>query len=309
MAEKPVAEKTGMFSNILTVTGLVILIAIIVWGLFHLETLSKSWLSSFASMFSPSAKFIQITAPSNKLPSGEEFPVSWKYTPKNAGKYAFLYQCREGFQFKTFGTGSKTIAIPCGVGYTMPGSNNKFNVIPFLNGLSSLDVPFSIIFIPNAPVATGTPMSQAEGNASVTIINPSLAASPAKPVPEPAPAPASGLPDLSVRILSKGVIDPISGNLIARPPTSPNELVAVRFLISNDGSASTGTWYFTAQLPISPAYLYSSPAQEPLAQGARIENMLRFKNAVPGGTFYVSVDPVDEVKESSEINNTASVTI
>ncbi|KKW34607.1 MAG: hypothetical protein UY81_C0068G0011, partial [Candidatus Giovannonibacteria bacterium GW2011_GWA2_53_7] len=118
-----------------------------------------------------------------------------------------------------------------------------------------------------------------------------------------------GLPDLSVRILSKGVIEPVSGDIISREPTSPEELVAVRFLISNVGGASTGTWYFTAQLPIYPDYAYASPAQVPLARGASIENTLRFKNAVPGGIFSVSVDPVDEVRESSEINNTASVNI
>ena len=74
------------------------------------------------------------------------------------------------------------------------------------------------------------------------------------PVSSPAPAPttstqpsaASGvdvnLPDLSVRILSVGVIDPISGNIIQREPTSPNDLVAVRFLISNGGGAPAGSW-------------------------------------------------------------------
>ncbi len=116
----------------------------------------------------------------------------------------------------------------------------------------------------------------------------------------------ANVPDLSVRILSAGVIDPISGNVIPREPTAPSDLVAVRFLISNSGNAPTGLWYFTAQLPTSPAYLYSSPAQTSLVPGGSIENMLRFKNAVPSGTFSVTVDPSNQVSESNEGNNTAS---
>lgn len=263
--------------------------------------------------------------PANKLPSGEQFAVSWKYTPKTAGSYAFLYQCREGFQFKTSVAADAQTAIPCGVGYTIPSSNNMFNVTPILTGTSSLDVPLSVIFIPSAPAATGTPASHAQGNASVTIIN---AANTAPAIPAAAPATTAktspvpnaqtadvpsarvpGLPDLSVRILSKGVVDPISGDIISREPASAEELVAVRFLISNVGGASTGAWYFTTQLPIYPDYTYASPAQVPLASGARIENMLRFRNAVPGGLFSVSVDPANQVNELNEDNNTASTSI
>ena len=119
----------------------------------------------------------------------------------------------------------------------------------------------------------------------------------------------SNVADLSVRILSVGVIDPISGNIIPREPTRPDDLVAVRFLISNGGGAPTGSWYFTAQLPTTPAYPYSSPAQTSLPPSGSIENMLRFKNAVPGGVFSVSVDPSNQVKESNESNNSASQNI
>ena len=318
------AEKTGMFSNILAVAGLVILIAIVLWGLFNLGTLSKSWFSPFTSIFS-SSKSIQVTVPLNKISSGEQFTVSWKYTPKSTGSYAFLYQCREGFQFKTTVIESVQTAIPCGIGYTMLTSSNAFSVTPFLSGTSSLNVPLSIIFIPSAPAATGTPASQAEGNATVIIVNPTPIGTPAEINPAsqaqtvdlPAQAGTqvaaseskSKLPDLSVKILSEGVIDPISGDIFARSPTSPNDLVAVRFLISNGVSAPTGSWYFTAQLPTTPAYPYSSPAQTSLPAGGSIENMLRFKNAVPGGIFSVSVDPANQVNESNEGNNTASISI
>src|SRR3989338_7478281 len=88
--------------------------------------------------------------------------------------------------------------------------------------------------------------------------------------------------DLSVRILSLGVIDRISGDIIPRSPMSPDDLVAVRFLISNSGNVPTGPWYFTAQLPTTaPNSAYASPVQASLAPGDSIENMLRFTYAVP----------------------------
>lgn len=150
--------------------------------------------------------------------------------------------------------------------------------------------------------------------ATSTVKEKTLVSSPAPaPTISTQPSTASGadvnLPDLSVKILSVGVIDPISGNIIPREPTRPDDLVAVRFLISNSGNAPTGTWYFTAQLPTTPPYPYSSPAQNSLPSGGSIENMLRFKNAIPGGLFTVSVDPSNQVSESNESNNTASVNI
>ncbi len=131
----------------------------------------------------------------------------------------------------------------------------------------------------------------------------------AKPsAPQSAAAPEAA--DLSVRILSIGVIDRITGDIIPRQPMSPDELVAVRFTIENRGGAPTGPWTFDAQLPMmAPNSAYVSPTQASLPPGGSIENMLRFTYAVPGGLFSVYVDQNNQVRESNEENNTASVSI
>lgn len=133
------------------------------------------------------------------------------------------------------------------------------------------------------------------------------------PTPEAKPAvkeTAGGLPDLNVQILSEGIIDPVSGNIVPRQTTSPSDVVAVRFDIANNGTAPTGAWYFSAELPTLPSYTYTSPAQASLAPGEHIENTLRFAQ-VParGGTFTVSVDSSGLVNESNENNNIASQNI
>lgn len=114
--------------------------------------------------------------------------------------------------------------------------------------------------------------------------------------------------DLSVRILAIGVIDPVSGVFVNRPPASPADVAAVQFDISNDGGASTGAWYFYAQLPtIAGGYPYRSPVQEPLGPGDQVVNTLRFSPIISGGgIFNVIVDSEGMVNESNEINNTAT---
>lgn len=162
-----------------------------------------------------------------------------------------------------------------------------------------------------------TTNARAQGSASISVSNKTPTPSPETVETSPAKTEKAetvkvgepGLPDFSVHILSVGVIEPLSGDIIPRRPASANDLVAVRFDIANNGSASTGTWYFTAQIPTNPVYSYSSDAQASLAPGAHIENMLRFRQAEQGGTFSVSVDPANLVAESNESNNTASQNI
>lgn len=323
MAEKnpkaPEEQKASLISNILAIVGLVIVIGIVVWGLLNVAQISKSW---FVSLFKPVANSLKVTVPSPTATSGTAVAISWKYNTNAAGSYSFLYQCSEGFQFKT---ADSLNAIPCGAPFSLPRSRSSFSVTPVLTSASSLAVPFSVTFVPNA-----TSSKRVQGNVSITVIaepNERLATTAQIPeTVEPAPAGNAsvaaataaaavteiaeyGLPDLSVRILSVGVIDPISGDIIPRRPTSPNDLVAVRFDIANIGTASAGTWYFTAQIP-TPIRTYFSPAQIPLAPGAHIENMLRFTQVYQnGGPFFISVDTSNIVPESNEANNFASINI
>ena len=81
--------------------------------------------------------------------------------------------------------------------------------------------------------------------------------------------------------------------------------MAATFDIANVGGSSSGSYYFTAYLPTIQGYNYTSPRQASLAPGAHIVNTLRFTQA-NGGSFSVSVDPSNAVRESNERNNYAS---
>src|SRR3989344_6564344 len=196
--------RTGLLSNVLAIVGFIILIVIILWGLFHIATLGGPWLNSlFNRSSSPS---IQVEAPA-RATSGQAFNVSWKYSAADAGTYAFLYQCSGKAYFETQGAGTAMVTVPCGAAFPVLPTNNTIKVVPMLTATSSVSVPLSIIFMPNA-----TTSKQAQGSATVIIepksgtVTATPPAQPAKPItPKPATpvTPRVSTPaDISVRITS-----------------------------------------------------------------------------------------------------------
>jgi hypothetical protein len=307
MADSSQSQSPGLLANILAVAGFIILIVIIVWGAYHLLRLTGSGVSTLFNRFTGGGSTIAVTAPAAPVQSGDEFDVSWRYSPNESGSYAFLYQCKSGFRFTSGST-----AIPCGSAFTV-GTGTSLTLTPVLSGAPSLEVPFSIVFMPSATTSTSRP--QGTGTIAVSAA-PSNNGSPAN---NPAPnagmtgsgsantgsGAQTGTPDLWVRISAIGVIE-AGDRFVIRKPTSSSDIVAVKFDIVNVGSGPTGEWYFSASLPTDPVTPYVSPIQKSLGAGDHIENTLRFNHVDSGGTFILIVDPANTVRESNEGNNTAS---
>lgn len=264
-------KREGLVQNILAIAGFIILIIIVVWGLLHLASLSGGW---FSSLFQKKADTkITVSVPSSVV-SGTPMSLAWKYSPKDKGSYALLYQCNTGVQFAAPASNQSFAAVPCGAAFTLGNATTSVTLLPVLNATSSVKIPLTVLFIPSA---AGT---QAQGSASVTVIpaakpaveTPAPAA--AKPVTIPAPA-ASGPADLAVSIVASNVDQFGNGS--------------VTFDISNTGGSNSGTYYFSAQLPAGmQPYTYNSPAQVSLAAGSHILSTLTFTQAM-SGNFSVSV--------------------
>lgn len=309
MSDSPQGQQNpGILANILAVAGFIILIIVIVWGAYHLLRLTGSGVTSLFSRFG-GGDSIAITLP-KETQSGTAFPISWKYNAEEAGAYSFLYQCKTGFRFDMASANGRASAIPCGSAYTV-GTSTSLSLIPVLAGTTTMDVPVSIVFIPSATSTDARP----QGTATVRVLAKTGATStPAATAPSTPTATTSttprpaGKPDLSVRIVAVGVINPISGNFENRYPVGPEEIAAVQFDIANNGTASTGNYYFSVNLPMQGGYLYQSPVQANLTPGSHVLNTLRFKPLMAGGgTVTVSVDTTYAVSESSEGNNTAAM--
>lgn len=300
----PEDTKSSLLSNILAIAGFIIVIVVIIWGLVHLANISRSW---FGSLFGTSTEStIKVSAPESAN-SGKAFEVEWEYEPEVTGSYVFLYQCVNGFQFRAANPAGVLSEIPCGAAYTIPADGNKISVTPILVGAASTTMPISVIFLPSVSDSG----AQAEGSASIVILGGEtrVVTTPTpRPTPAPTPAPRPAAPaDLAVRILATGVIDTYSGVFVNRAPVSPSETAAVQFEIVNVGGTASGMYYFTASLPTTQVYAYSSPVQVSLTPGSRMVNTLRFTQMQPGGgMFTVSVDPSNLVRESNESNNYVS---
>ncbi|MFZ2555257.1 MAG: CARDB domain-containing protein [Minisyncoccia bacterium] len=308
MSDTPQSQNPGLLANILAVAGFIILVVVIIWGAYHLLRLTGSGVSSLFGKFGSSNTEIAVIIPSALVQPGTSFPLSWKFTPKETGSYAFLYQCKNGFRFDLTSASGKANAVPCGSAFTV-GTSTSLTLTPVSSG-SAVDVPVSIIFIPAATSTTVRP----QGTGTVRV----AAASTATPATTPntgtatTPRPVQPITkaDLSVRILAVGVINPSTGAFESRYPSGPNDIAAIQFDIANNGGTSSGNWYFTVNLPIQGTYAYSSPLQANLTPGSHVVNTLRFKPVQSGGgTISVNVDSTYAVSESNESNNSAAMFI
>lgn len=294
--QKPVSKASGtnMLANILAIIGSVILVIIVIWGLIHLLSISGGF---FSSLFKNS-NTIAVTAP-KEVTSGESFAISWKHKTSENGMYAIMYPCTEGLRFATPGPDNALITMPCGAAFGVGQATTSARITPMLVGTTSIKTPLSVLFIPSStsstPIeGTATITVNAKGSAMPQPIVTPATTTPAEQKPEtpkPTTPVVSGPGDLAVTITSVNVDQYGNGT--------------VTFNISNIGSGASGSYYFTAQLPTSQPYTYTSPTQMSLSPGSYIVNTLRFSAAVPGSIF-VNVDPANTAREGNESNNTAT---
>jgi hypothetical protein len=309
----PVVEepRASIFSNFVAIIGLIILVIVVIWGLFHLIGLSSGW---FSTLFNTSTPKVTITAPA-QVQSDQPFTVSWKYSTTEKGNFAFVYQCKSGLSMKTAGN-----AIPCGSAFTV-GNQTSLTLTPSLSNVASTSVPISVAFLPNA-----TSSKLVQGSATVIVrASSAVAVSPVPtpkptptptptptpsptpnptPTPAPTPTPKNTTPaDLRVQILAIGVIDPTTGAFVNRAPTYPGDVAAAQFDIANIGGSVSRVYYFSANLPTIGGYVYNSPAQTPLTPGSHVVNTLRWSQSTTG-TFTVTV-----TGDSNTANNFGSATI
>lgn len=292
-------EKNPILSNILAIVGFLIVAGVVGWGGVHLADLSRA---AIASLFTGNPD-IQITAPATTT-ADIPFTVSWSYATDTPGTYALLYQCGTGLSMQTPGPTGMT-EVPCGAGFGIVGDSKSISLTPSLaTGVSVASAPLSILFVSNA-TSSGVSTAHGETVLHVVVATDGTKSNTTTPVDQQATPNTSnttnntvaakpvGSPDLTVRIAAISDAGPLQ---------------VATFTIKNQGTGSSGSYRFTAQIPGNPGYTYSSPIQSPLAPGAYVINTLRFsRTAYPfGSVLTVSVDPEHAVSESNEDNNTAS---
>ncbi len=119
----------------------------------------------------------------------------------------------------------------------------------------------------------------------------------------------SGRSDLSVRLISTGIVDRNTKQFIQASTMGTGDQVAIKFEIKNIGNNVSGAWNLTANLPSKTTPNYSSDYQRSLNPGDRIEFVLGFDNPTNLGQVvaYIYADPANIISESSESNNSLSI--
>jgi hypothetical protein len=153
---------------------------------------------------------------------------------------------------------------------------------------------------------------------------PATTTTPAKPAVRPGtpsyitvtvPKPVSlyGDPDLTVRITDVGYLrrDGDTDTFVSSHNVPRGKDSAVKFTVTNVGTNRSGSWKFEADVPTSPSQDFTSPTQDSLGPGDRVDYVLGFEKGRRGDDreITITVDSKDTVDESNERNNEDSETI
>lgn len=187
-----------------------------------------------------------------------------------------------------------------------PASKNALTVVP--------QIPFSATSTASTTASnatTTTVTSPLLGNASVPVANTPGPKTTTTINPGASTAPLSGLPDLAVTITQVGYLTGNStDDFVGGSPVPAGSNPAVKFSVTNVGTNVSGSWNFSATLPTSNSFTYTSNPQQSLRPGEHIDFTLGFNEPQSGNrTLTVTVDPNNQVVESNEANNSAAQAI
>ena len=261
---------------------------------------------------------ITLSVPKVTVNEDTPFIVSWNHEDKTTeGVYAVRYNCVEDITF-TFPTqsGSQT-EVQCNTAFNV-GNTTSVSVTPSSDdGEGTNDVTFRVDYTPN-----GESASTVNGEDTVTIArtdttttNPGGTGTNGGGGTVTVPIPGTGIGvsdpngfvDLSTRLVAVGVVNRSTNQFfsVAVPSRSNfNERVAIQFEVKNNGTKTSPTWRFSANLPTNQNFLYNSPTQTALRPGESIVYTLAFDNFIStSGTVTVNVDPSNIIAESNESNN------
>lgn len=347
-ADQRLLGASNIATRVLAVFGFIAILGIGLWGSVRIASGVPGAFSSLASafvsltsIFVPGNGSLTVSAPATAT-SGTPFTLSWTNPDKEtSGSYSFRYDCADGVYF-TSPTPSGTMAdVYCNIPFNFMNAGNTLTLTPVSTKNRFIDVTVYVDFTPNGASKPAT-----TGHVTVTVENTTLGSSPAvattttpvqtptTPTTRPVTAGPStshtyplngsgavvsnpnGSVDLVARVIDVGVINKTTGAFTPTPAPSLKALgdqyrIGVRFAIENNGTKTSPQFDFNAVLPTLPSYIFSSPMQQALAPGDRIEFTLGFDSFDNSSAhvFTVNADPSGRINEANKANNIVHYTI
>jgi hypothetical protein len=328
--------------TILSIGGLVVIVSL--KNLPSLVSNLRAQAVSITQRFVPDEKII--VSLDNLYPkNNHKLNLSFEHIEKeDNGSYFFFYECRQGVYLERV-LGSNREEVFCNNPYNFINKDNSLSLVLYAPKDELIEVPLSINYVKNnsnkvskrgqvsifingeeiiesEEISEDDKITNSDNNKSnktsskiekneverkagekaeeLLVFN-ETGNSENKFIPDP-----NGLADLRPEILEIGYIDRVT-NIFTATSTIPfSKRGAVKFIVENKGSKSTGAWTFNVVLPTVPSYVYQSKLQQALLPGDRIEYIIGFDSAGGSGgsnVITVSVDPTNSVSESDEKNN------
>jgi len=293
----------------------VVVIILVVWGAVTILPKAISGIysaltASLSSTFIPS-KEITISSDKKNIESGDTVNISIDGESETDMLYTLYYPCSNNVSLLLNGTSG--IVVNCGEDFYLLNKNGSFSLTINSNNARYVSIPLTIKSqndkgeLQNIGSITIGVTNQNFGQSTNTIPEPVATTTITTPSPVSIPvyiAPVYyGNSDLSVNITS---VD--TSNLY---DASVQDQVLVKFEIKNIGTNQTGQWRFGATLPSSNMGDFTSDLQRNLNPGDKIQYTLGFGNVdtTNSSVIKITVDPVNAITESDELNNSASYTL
>ncbi len=341
------SKKPSRLKNILAIVAFLILLGVGIWSAIQVISFiphifssdGTATLKTKAHRLPFGKKDIVVSVTPQNAKSGNPVLVQWNRKGGDAGVTSFAYACKEGFHFEI-----NNAAIPCNIPYTFAPDQNTLQVTP-ITTKASIEVPFAITYtnengdsirdsktltVINTGEATSithhptqpTPTSYTHSAptkhkvpAQTTTHKPKEAPSVTTPIPTkiqtkiirvPRQSNPYGVADLSLISLQVGTVAS-DNSFMPQPIISRYEKGAAQFIVKNNGTKETGTWYFSATVPSNGNYTFTSRPQPSLLPGASATLLITF-DQLQAGLHNVSIqlDPYNYTPESNEYNNVFS---
>ena len=325
----------SLIMKTLAVIGLASILALVAWFIVHgLRAAPRAGDDIGAAVTTVTSLFrndgdapVGFTLENYTYVSGEEAEIAWQYTgDTKEPQYTFSYECEPGVLLAVR-MGSSWVNLACETPLLLrddslmvrpTASASRFSDVTLAIGADGASAT-TVVSVVNSTLENGAPAPTPKPTTPTTptptqpstpvVVNP-----PVKPVVITTPVVVRNDPaDLAVSIEETGVLARVAGRDTFFPlsPIPTDREAAVRFIVSNLGDRTSGSWKFTAYLPTEDDsdYRYTSATQAGLLPGAQVEFTLGFDDLLPSsrGTIRIVLDPVDSADASG--NNTDSVVI
>lgn len=328
-------NRSALVNGAVRVLAIVGFIALIIGGLWGSVAVARavpgafsalaSAIVSVTSVFVPADETITLSLPSSTVQSGQSFVLSWNHVRKSTeGVYTLSAQCANGVSFTTPTNAGVMTDVPCETSFAFLNANDSVVLTAYSTDNRFADVVITIEFTPDGastptvsgsttltvenPAATGTTTGTTSTGTTVRTPGTETTSVDVFGVTGPTASDPNGYIDLSVRLIEIGVVDKATGEFTASSTPSRSMIgvrVAARFAVENVGTRTSDQWTFNAVLPTFPSHIYSSPTQQALGPGDRIEFTLGFDSFEEDneGTLVINVDPTQRINERNKDNN------